>query len=177
MTLAPRRARRPASSLVLLLALALPAFAGVARAAEAEPPADLVNVDADGLALQGRDPVAYFTDGRPVVGDPAITATHRGATYRFASEEHRAAFVRTPERYAPQFGGFCAYGMSRGYAAPVQVDAFVIQDGRLLLQYDQSVRQRFEKEAVRNLARADKYWPRVQRSAARKTPLDAADRE
>jgi YHS domain-containing protein len=119
----------------------------------------LVNVDRSGLALQGHDPVAFFTEGKPVRGDERFTSRHQGATYRFASEEHRTAFEREPQKYAPQFGGFCAWAVSNGYTAPVKVEAFEIVAGRLLLQYDRGARDLFDRDRTGNLAKADANWP------------------
>jgi YHS domain-containing protein len=120
---------------------------------------DLVNVDKEGLALQGHDPVAFFTDGRPVKGDPAITAKHRGATYRFTSAASREAFAKEPDRYAPAFGGFCAYGLSQGYTAPIEIGTWQIVEGRLLLNYNASVKKKFDADRAGLLKKADSNWP------------------
>src|SRR5690349_15794259 len=77
-------------------------------------PQVLVNRDHHGVALSGYDPVAYFTDKKPVPGDPAYQAVHNGAVYRFASDAHRWQFLREPDRYAPAFGGYCGYAASIG---------------------------------------------------------------
>jgi YHS domain-containing protein len=77
-----------------------------------------VNTDEGGLAIYGYDPVAYFTDGKPVLGSAAFTATHDGATWRFASAAHRELFVKSPARYAPQYGGYCAFGVVSSCAKP-----------------------------------------------------------
>ncbi len=137
---------------ILLIAAAglVQAFAG-----------ELVNVDKQGLALQGYDPVAYFTANAAVKGDPAITTTFGGATYRFASTENRQAFEGEPTKYAPQFGGFCAYAVSRGKTAKIDPTAFEIVDGRLLLQYDHSILKTFNKGTAGNLAKADANWPKI----------------
>ncbi len=160
---------------IVLSAIVLGGAAAYAVDGGTQTTAPLVNVDAHGLALAGHDPVAYFTDGRPVPGSPEITSQHAGATYRFASAEHKALFDADPAKYAPQFGGYCAYGMSRGHTAPVEVDAFAIVDGRLLLQYNKQVREMFRKDERGNLARADKYWPRVQASGGKEVPLEPSD--
>ena len=76
--------------------------------------AGLVNVDAKGVAIKGYDPVAYFTDSKPVKGDEKFQSTYQGATYDFASSEHKALFDKDPAKYAPQFGGYCAYGAAKG---------------------------------------------------------------
>jgi YHS domain-containing protein len=121
----------------------------------------LVNTDKQGLALKGHDPVAFFTQGRPVLGDYRYESNYNGTRYRFASAENKKLFDTDPARYVPQFGGFCAYGVSRGYAVDVELDAFQIVDGRLLMQYDKSVRDRFNQDTEGNLKRADANWPKV----------------
>jgi YHS domain-containing protein len=134
-------------------------FAVTGRAfAQGKP---VINLDRSGVAVQGYDVVAYFTDGRPVKGDTQFTSTHGGGTYRFASAEHKAAFDKEPAKYAPQFGGYCAWAVSKGGLAKIEPDAFQIVDGRLLLQYDQSVRAKFSKDTAGNLAKADANWPKI----------------
>jgi YHS domain-containing protein len=137
--------------------------AGSAAGQEGSPPSVkvLVNTSRQGLALEGHDPVSFFTDARPVLGRPEYTARYQGAEYRFATIEHRAAFEAEPAKYAPQFGGFCAYGASRGYAAPVEIGTWQIVDGRLLLNYSQSVKRTFDAEPAENLRKADANWPGI----------------
>ncbi|MCZ7636048.1 MAG: YHS domain-containing protein [Verrucomicrobia bacterium] len=120
---------------------------------------NLVNVDKAGLALQGHDPVAFFVDSKPVRGRAELQSVHQGATYRFASAEHKARFDKEPDKYAPAFGGFCAYGVSRNKLVGVDVEAFQIVNGRLLLQYSKGVRNDFNKDPEGNLKRADQNWP------------------
>lgn len=117
-----------------------------------------VNVDGNGLALEGHDPVAYFTRSAAVPGVAGITASHDGATYRFASEANRQAFLADPGRYAPQYGGYCAYGMSNGYQASVQPDKFTIVDGKLYLNYNGSVQSRWRKDTSGYIASANENW-------------------
>lgn len=121
----------------------------------------LVNVDKKGVILDGYDPVAYFTDGKPVKGDPRFQATYQGAIYHFASAEHKAAFEAEPAKYAPEFGGYCAYGVSKGSLAPIDVEAFSIVDGRLLLQYDAKIKRKFDEDVPGQLAKADENWPEL----------------
>lgn len=127
--------------------------------AESPPSKTLVNLDRSGLAVQGYDVVAYFTDGKPVKGSAQFTSTHGGGTYQFASAEHKAAFDKEPDKYAPQFGGYCAYGVSKGSLVKIEPDAFQIVNGRLLLQYDTGIRAKFSKDTAGNLAKADANWP------------------
>jgi YHS domain-containing protein len=110
------------------------------------------------LMLNGNDPVAYFAAGRATPGRPDIKAQHQGATYRFTSEETRRQFITSPDRYAPQFGGFSALEMA--YAVPVGSDAavFKIIEGRLYLFESPRTRLYFEMDQERNLRMASQYW-------------------
>ena len=121
-----------------------------------------VNYTPDGedsaLMLRGYDPVAYYTAGTPVVGRPELKADHRGYYYRFTSDEHLRQFITAPEKYAPQFGGFCAQSMT--YAIPVAADGriFKIIDGKLYLFDSARARLYFEMDQERNLRLANHYW-------------------
>ena len=119
------------------------------------------NLDASGLALQGYDPVAYFTDQRPVRGKADFTARHEGATYRFSSAANRDAFAAAPAKYAPQYGGYCAFGAASGYKAPIQPDAWTVVDGKLYLNYNQSVRRQWSSDIPGNIRKADANWPTI----------------
>jgi len=139
------------SSLVFLtLGLALPVFAQSNKS--------LLNLDKHGLALQGYDPVAFFTDQKPVKGKEDLQSTYHGATYRFAAAEHKTMFDANPEKYEPAFGGYCAYGVSRNKLVEIDVNASQIVDGRLLLQYTKGVRDEFNKDTKGNLAKANANW-------------------
>src|SRR2546427_261583 len=131
--------------LLLALGLALPAFAQTKS---------LLNLDKAGVAIQGYDPVAFFTEHKPVMGKPEFPARHNGALYYFASKEHRDLFKADPAKYEPAFGGYCAYGVSRNKLVEIDVEAFQIVDGRLILQYSKSVRNDFNKDTQGNLAKA-----------------------
>lgn len=119
----------------------------------------LLNLDKASLAIQGYDPVAFFTDGKPVKGKPEFPARHNGALYYFASKEHRDLFDADPAKYEPVFGGYCAYGVSRNKLVEIDVDAFQIVDNKLLLQYSKGVRDDFNKDTKGNLAKANANWP------------------
>jgi YHS domain-containing protein len=118
-----------------------------------------VNLEKNGLALQGYDPVAYFSENKPVKGQAEITATHNGATYRFASKDNKAAFESSPDRYEPAFGGYCGYGVSVNKLAPIDPTAFQLIDGRLVLQYDHDTLEHFNKDQAGNLKKAEMNWP------------------
>ncbi|HEY6877672.1 MAG TPA: YHS domain-containing (seleno)protein [Polyangiales bacterium] len=126
----------------------------------------LVNRDHHGLALEGYDPVAYFTDGQPVLGSADITAVHLGASYHFASEDHRWLFLREPERYLPAFGGFCGYAASVGRISPADPRHWQILEGRLIVQHDQAAFDLFNAAPALNLASAERHWSRIERDQA-----------
>jgi YHS domain-containing protein len=113
----------------------------------------------DGVAIRGADPVAYFTQGEAVIGSAEFEYNWSGATWRFASAEHRDAFANSPETYAPQFGGYCAWAVSQGYTAPVDPDAWSIVDEKLYLNYDKRIQQRWEEDIEGNIALANGNWP------------------
>jgi YHS domain-containing protein len=119
------------------------------------------NVDASGLALKGYDPVAYFNQNKPVKGRTEYTAQHEGATYRFASAANRDAFAAAPAKYAPQYGGYCAFGAAGGYKAPIEPDAWTVVDGKLYLNYNQSVRRQWSSDIPGFLRKADANWPSI----------------
>lgn len=113
------------------------------------------------IAIDGSDAVAYFTDGAPVAGDPAITHDWNGATWRFSSEENRAAFAADPEAYAPQYGGYCAFAMSKGYIAPTVPEAWTIHEDKLYLNFSTEVRSLWLEDVPGHIASADGHWPGV----------------
>ncbi len=116
----------------------------------------------DGLAIRGYDPVAYFTDGQPVEGDPAHSTEWQGATWRFASAGNREMFLAEPEKYAPQYGGFCAWAVAaKGKLYSTQPDNWTIHDGRLFLNYNDDIQARFETDIPGFVAEADRRWPEI----------------
>ena len=135
--------------------LALPVFA------QTTSNKTLLNLDSSGVAIQGYDPVAFFTDQKPVKGDPKFLAKHDGAIYFFASKDHKDLFKADPAKYEPVFGGYCAYGVSRNKLVEIDADAFQIVNGKLLLQYSKGVRDDFNEDQAGNLARADANWPKL----------------
>lgn len=137
--------------------LAGAAFAPSAAFA-AKPP---VFSDSRGLALRGFDPVAYFTRQAPMQGAAEHAAVHQGATWRFASAANKARFEANPAAYAPQFGGYCAWAVSRNYTASTDPDAWHIENGRLYLNYSLSVRRSWRRDIPGNIAKAERNWPSV----------------
>lgn len=122
-----------------------------------------VNLDG-GVAIKGHDPVAYFTQGAAVAGDAAFTATHEGATYQFASAENRDMFLAEPAKFAPQYGGYCAYAVAQGYTAPIDPEAFTVHDDRLYLNFSKGVRSRWERDIPGNIEKGDANWPTLSAS-------------
>jgi len=121
---------------------------------------DLVNVSgASKIAVSGYDPVAFFTDAKPVNGSPFIAAEYQGATYFFASEEHKKLFTEDPAKYVPQFGGFCAYGVALDKLFPVDISTWQVRDGKLYLNLNAGILKKFNADFEGNVARADQNWP------------------
>lgn len=130
--------------------LAPPAFA-------VEP----VNTDRQGVAIGGYDPVAYFTMGEAVEGSAGISHEWRGAVWRFTSKAHRDLFVAEPEKYAPRFGGYCAWAVAKGKTAGIDPEAWSIVDGKLYLNYNRKIQRKWEKDAAANITKAEANWPRL----------------
>jgi len=123
---------------------------------------DLVNVaGASGIGLDGYDPVAFFIEKRPMNGDPAISGTYKGAKYFFVSKEHKDRFEEDPEKYVPQYGGYCAYGVALGALFPVDINTWQIRNGKLYLNLNPAVLELFNKDFEGQVANADKNWPRL----------------
>jgi hypothetical protein len=114
-----------------------------------------------GVANRGYDVVAYFKDNKAVVGTPNFTATHAGSVFNFASAANRDAFVASPERYAPQYRGFCAYAAALGHKAPVDPEVFTIHNGKLYLNFNRPTETLWRKDIASYIAKADKNWPEV----------------
>jgi YHS domain-containing protein len=122
--------------------------------------ADLVNVaGASHVAIEGYDPVAFFTDAKPVKGSPSISATHQGAVYFFASEDHKKLFTVSPDKYVPQYGGFCAFGVGLDALFPVDISTWQVRNGRLYLNLDHDILKKFNADFDGNVAKADTNWP------------------
>ena len=140
------------------LAAAVALVTSVAAVAPALAAGTEVNVTITGLALRGYDPVAYLTDGKPVIGDYTITAQHDGATYRFASEDHKALFLKDPTKYLPEYGGFCAYGTANGVKVDGDPTVWKIVNNKLYLNLAPPVATRWEQDIAGNIKTADEKW-------------------
>jgi YHS domain-containing protein len=124
-----------------------------------------LNTDAKGLALHGYDPVAYFQAGAPTTGKAELQTNHRGATYRFASAANLAQFKADPDRYAPQYGGFCAMGVALEKKLDVDPNAWRIVDGKLYLNLNKDVQKKWLDDVPGNLAQANATWPEIKGKA------------
>ena len=115
----------------------------------------------DGIAIAGFDPVAYFRENKAVQGNAGFTFAYRESVFRFASAANRDAFAGDPLRYAPQYGGYCAYGTAGGYKAVADPTVFTIIDGKLYLNFNKKVQQMWTVDAPGFISRADDRWPAV----------------
>lgn len=131
------------------------------------------NVDANGVILDGYDAVAFFTDNKPVKGDEKFQYKYDEATYQFASQDHLDLFKAMPEKYKPQFGAWCAYAVSLGRVAPIDVNTFSIVNDRLVIQHNQRAVNGWNKNVQGNLVLADKYWPKVMEKGGKQVTTDA----
>lgn len=134
------------SAVLIALSILTPAWAGE-------------YFEKDGVALRGHDPVAYFSENKPVKGWPEYKAEHKGSIFHFASKANRDAFVAEPNKYAPQYGGFCAFGMSNGYKAATDPAAFRVVDGKLYLNYNRDVQAMWSADIAEFVVKADGHWP------------------
>jgi YHS domain-containing protein len=116
---------------------------------------------ANGVAIQGFDAVAYHTQQQAVKGSRAFAHAWRGVTWHFASAENRDRFARSPEQFLPEFGGFCAYGVTRGYAVDIDPQAFAVVDGRLYLNYSKRVQSTWNQDRAGYIEKARTNWPKV----------------
>jgi YHS domain-containing protein len=136
--------------------------AGVVLAAANADALDPVNKSLfGGVAIKGYDPVAYFTDGVPVEGKKEFEYRWMNAVWRFASAAHRDAFKAMPERYAPAYGGYCAWAVAQGDTASIDPAAWKIVDGRLYLNYSKKVQQTWAEDIAGNITKADANWPKL----------------
>jgi YHS domain-containing protein len=141
--------QRRMSVFLLGMMLALPVLAQSSAA---------LNLNGDGVAIKGYDPVAYFTMNKPVKGSPSFMAKHDGATYWFANAEDQQAFAAQPARYVPQYGGYCAYGVAKGAKPDIDPTAFSVVDGKLYLNLSPDVQSRWLKDVPGYISSADQNW-------------------
>ena len=112
-----------------------------------------------GIAIRGYDTVAYFTDGKPVPGRDEFTTEWRGAKWKFASQDHLDKFKAEPEKYAPQYGGYCAYGVAQDHVVKIEPDQFAVIGGKLYLNYDADVSKKWRADPAGFIKQADAKFP------------------
>jgi len=156
--------------LAALVAATLGGSSLVATSAWAIVPDSKSTVDTDekGLALQGYDAVAYFTDGQPKKGDPKFQTKLNGVTYYFASADHLKKFKAHPDAYMPQFGGFCAMGTALNHKFEGDPNVWKVVDNKLYLNVSPATGKRWSQDIPGNIARADDNWPQIKE----KTPKE-----
>lgn len=159
--------RRDAVYAALGLALlATPILAGRAGSSKTSQPAVFAGL-VPGVAIAGHDAVAYFTERKPVRGSAGLTLVHQGATWRFASAQNRDAFKADPAKFAPQYGGYCAFAAAHNAIAKAEPDAWTIVDGKLYLNFSKAVQRQWEADPQTFIARANGHWPGVLEQAGR----------
>ena len=138
-------------------------------------PVDEINKQ-QGLALEGYDPVAYFTEGKPVAGSDAASYHWRGATWQFSTPEHRDAFIADPERYAPQFGGYCAFAMSRGTTVDGDPHQWAIVDGKLYVNNNPLAMTLWNQHRPASIKAGNVNWPLIPKLPSATALADPAPR-
>ena len=159
-----RSSRRSFVASAALMALTTLAVPQLAQAYD-EQSTSALNVDANGIALKGFDPVSYFLSGGPVQGKKELFAKYEGATYQFASSQNRDTFTASPAKYAPAYGGFCAMGVALEKKLDVDPQLWRIVDGKLYLNVHKGAQSRWLEDVKGNLIQADKNWPSLKDKA------------
>ncbi len=162
----PNRLPKIALTSIVLLGVAstVPSITRTGEIATANPASESVTPAAaifaeDGIAIRGTDPVAYFTEGRPVQGVQDYAYEWQGVTWLFANAKHRDLFASNPEAYAPQYGGFCAYGVSQGALVTIVPEAWAIVDGKLYLNFSADVQRQWQEDIPGYISQANQNWP------------------
>ena len=134
--------------------------AGVAAAGDVHK---AINTGDDGVAILGYDPVAYFTESRPIKGKPEFVYEWEDAIWHFANAKHRDLFAGSPEKYAPQYGGHCSMALSQGGIKVVNPEAWMIVDGKLYLSFSKKGREKFNQDISGNIKKANENWAKVRK--------------
>lgn len=159
---------------VLALSLLLAVAGCAATAGKVSQKQPVTPIDAPAaVALDGYDPVAYFVAGAPTQGDPGISYTWRGARWQFASSADRDAFVAEPERYAPQYGGYCSYAMAHGYIARGNPFQWAIVENKLYVNNNAFAMSLWDKDRPGHIVAADANWPLIPKLPATPQQVNA----
>ena len=159
----PVRDRKAAWGLVALLAITL--VGALPLAAVHVNTSQGMTLAGAPLAIHGYDTVAYFTDGRPTIGKAALQVKHDGATYRFATAANMKKFQANPQRYAPQYGGFCAFGVSVGAKFDGDPHLFKVVNNKLYLNLNPDIQKNWQKDIAGNITKADGQWTKIRDKA------------
>jgi YHS domain-containing protein len=124
-----------------------------------------VNTDATGFVIRGYDPVAFFTEGRPVPGRSDLSAEYKGGTYLFATAANRDAFKANPEKYAPRYGGYCAYGVAVGKKFDIDAASWRIEDGKLYFNLNPVILEKWSTDAKGYIRKSEENWPQIRGKA------------
>jgi hypothetical protein len=146
--------------LIAMLVLSSAAYSQDEPRVGGDKQADPVFQDSN-LAIRGYDPVAFFLEKKPIQGRKEFEYRWMGATWRFKDAANRDLFMKDSTKYAPQYGGYCAYGMAHGYAAPIDPAAWSVIEGKLYLNYNREVRDLWNKDIPGYIAKADENWPKL----------------
>jgi hypothetical protein len=149
-----------AQMLALAFSLIITGLTALPPDAEAET---FYNVDRKAIAIKGYDAVAYFTVSKPVKGKKDIKATWQGATWLFTRVENRDTFLKNPEKYAPRYGGYCAYGVAEGGLFNIAPDAWTVYEGSLYLNQSKRVRELWLQDVPGHIRKADVLWPKIRK--------------
>ena len=133
---------------IMVLTLAAPSLA-----------AQKINTNGSNFAIGGYDPVVYFTDRKAIKGAQKFTHNWGGKTWRFRSRANRNAYASMPDKYAPAYGGYCAYGVAQGYTFKIDPRAFSIENNTLYLNYSKGIKKRFDSDREGYIAKANSNWP------------------
>jgi YHS domain-containing protein len=143
----------------IILALALMTMPALAVFGQSK--VDAVNKNFFGTALKGYDAVAYFKEGRAVKGKDEFRHDWMGAKWYFGSSENRDLFAKEPEKYAPQYGGYCSWAVSNNYTADIDPQAWKIVEGKLYLNYNKDVQKMWEQDIPGRIKKANENWPKL----------------
>lgn len=153
---------RTIAAFALTLALTIGGYFALISAAQA---GEVFTGKTPGVAINGYDPVSYFKQKAAVKGSSANSHTWNGVEWHFSSAQNRDAFAANPARYAPQYGGYCAFAAAKDYLAKTDPNAFSIYDGKLFLNYNRSVKRRWDKNKKSFVAAANDNWPGLKKKA------------
>ncbi len=148
-----------------LFFLALSVTLAFASGLIAEDKVPAINKSSKGLALKGYDPVAYFEASQALKGSAEFEYAWMEAKWHFTSARNRDLFAASPSRYAPQFGGYCAWAVSQGYTADTDPLAWKILDGRLYLNYNKSIQRKWEAGGAELIHAGERNWDRLSRKS------------